>query len=295
MIIGAASAVALLMCLCVCSALLLPAIQAAREASRRMACSNNFKDIGLGIHNYHSAYKQIPMASGGTGFGATDRDGNSYQLSGLTALLPFVEQAELWNEISKPYPQSSPIFPAMGPVPWTADVVYPPFGTRVATFECPSSAESDDARTNYAFCYGDTIQFAGMNLYDLATATSTDTSEMAPSDDFAAPVKFNQNQVARGMFIANRSLKFRDILDGLSNTIAMAEVGHGYDRKANTSVVQNLSTANFSASTVRDSVLDPMRPAFLSDSVQIWPEPRGWRWADGRIRTSGFTTVGPCS
>ena len=84
-------------------ALLLPAVQAAREAARRMSCSNNIKQIGLAMHNYHDVHKKFPYAqlyygihdgdptsnNGGTGFGW------SY------FILPFVEQENLYDRFDQ--------------------------------------------------------------------------------------------------------------------------------------------------------------------------------------------------
>lgn len=73
-------------------ALLLPAVQAAREAARRMQCSNNLKQIALALHNYESVHKSLPPAY------TVDADGNRLH-SWRTLILPFIEQNELYQRI----------------------------------------------------------------------------------------------------------------------------------------------------------------------------------------------------
>jgi prepilin-type processing-associated H-X9-DG protein len=82
-------------------ALLLPAVQAAREAARRTQCSNNLKQIAIAMHNYHDVYKALPPAY------TVDSDGQPLH-SWRTLLLPFVEQQALYEQIQLNEPWDSP-------------------------------------------------------------------------------------------------------------------------------------------------------------------------------------------
>ena len=83
--------------------LLLPAVQAAREAARRMQCSNNVKQITLSCHNYESAYKRFPAMQCGTGGvhpGSIQGSAQRFAMSGHYAILPFIEQNALFQSIT---------------------------------------------------------------------------------------------------------------------------------------------------------------------------------------------------
>lgn len=79
--------------------LLLPSVQAAREAARRLQCSNNLKQIGLAMHNYHDVCRVLPFGQGGTG----DR------YSAISMLLPYMEQQPLYASIDFRLPYTDPV------------------------------------------------------------------------------------------------------------------------------------------------------------------------------------------
>ena len=106
-------------------ALLLPAVQAAREAARRLQCSNNLKQIGVALHNYHSTFNTFP-------FGRTSGDGWSGTGSsmGLIMLLPYIERSDLYDRYDVE------LTPTTGPN-FLLDL------TPIRTYSCPSKPQNE--------------------------------------------------------------------------------------------------------------------------------------------------------
>ena len=250
--------------------LLLPATRGAREAARRMTCSNNFKQVGIAIHNYHSAFKQLPAAIGGSGTfypsARLETTDNGGRLSGLVAIVPFVEAQSLWAEISSPHSKNRVAFPAMGPA--VSNPNYEPWQRGMATYRCPSDPGTKDtfALTNYTFCIGD----SGRDIH--------------VADD----------RPQRGMFGSQRVLRFRDITDGLPNTIAMGEITTDLnDRGIQGQYAIGQTVSVLDSPVVTGAKVDLQRPSFFRSEVLLSEFGRGGNWADGTAGVSLIQTILP--
>ena len=131
-------------------ALLLPAVQAAREAARRLSCASNMKQIGVGLHNYHAAHGQFPLGALANGGPFGDPEWPSIH----TYLLPFVELDELSDALKEAQATVvggslvRPWFPDSATA-WRGDI----FGQPVAVYLCPSDGLGGGTKS----CGGATI------------------------------------------------------------------------------------------------------------------------------------------
>ena len=183
-------------------ALLLPAVQAAREAARRSQCTNNMKQIGLAMHNYHDTYKKFPNGAVLHITGPT-MAGVSPYVSAFASILPFIEQESLqnlWNMNRPWYGQNA------------ATV-----STVVGTYVCPSATGDNPVQDPEL---GALLSAIGATCGDTLGTTSYLLSK-------GAHQQWCPNAGAlpstKGMFDMGMTVRFRDATDGTSNTMLVGE------------------------------------------------------------------------
>ncbi len=165
-------------------AMLLPAVQAAREAARRMSCQNNLKQIGLSLHHYHDVHKKLPPARSG-------RPRHTW----AAFLLPFLEQTNLYDQYD-------------WNLNWDAPGNQPAIATHLSVYRCPSTPGGPDLL--------DTI---GSGI----VAAPADYAPVTGVASIVVRSGYIPNTDLKGAIGSWQWVRMAQILDGTSNTIFMAE------------------------------------------------------------------------
>jgi len=271
-------------------ALLLPAVQSAREAARRLQCTSNLKQIGLALHNYHSAHDVFPM---GISFQPSDNSPTNYAMwnswGSLALLLPHLEQSSLYDTINFSWGPDSL---------WTVGVVSPRYNqtctnTLVSTFICPSDPNAGAGHqniNNYAACYGIT----GKQLYIY-------------TNNAKAPYYYQIPDDSSGLFTFSKVYGIRNCIDGTSQTIAYAEwlVGDGRGAylggvnppsRYRGNMMTGVASTGADPGTVMSAFDNPQAilanlqnctDAFATTKIGI-VDNKGWRWGIGSTGWSMF-------
>jgi len=193
-------------------ALLLPAVQQAREAARRTQCKNNLKQIALALHNYHDTYNTFPPGQvycKGSGVACNaNRPTWSYGWTWTTFLLPYIDQAPLFNKFN------------------TSTNLYDPINVDLIKTPNPAYQCASDASRRA------TVSPSGTTDPRVLATTNYCANGGSFSNSFNSPNDVSVNTAVgfsswvNGVLGRDSKINFRDITDGTSNTLAVGEVTH---------------------------------------------------------------------
>jgi type II secretory pathway pseudopilin PulG len=197
-------------------ALLLPAVQAAREAARRMQCSNNQKQVVLAMHNYHDVNQAFPPGTHSTGRGTW-----------ATSILPFIEK----NQIAEQYD--------WGQMFWSTPNSTLLTKLAISTYTCPS--DSNNHKTSYWLEVCEHNYVACMGREGIFTPNGRRTSDNNIQNCLIDGTSYDHQSPYNAMFTAScnpvdttisipaypLTTTFADIIDGTSNTVAISETVQG--------------------------------------------------------------------
>jgi prepilin-type N-terminal cleavage/methylation domain-containing protein/prepilin-type processing-associated H-X9-DG protein len=256
-------------------ALLLPAVQSAREAARRAQCTNNLKQIGIGLHNYHTALDCFPPGATSSRNSLNPSNGGNVCIawtgwSAQALLLGYMEQSALYNACNF----------NLDPINNTQAINSTAFYTKINSFLCPS-----DGLAGRTF----------INSYYASTGTTTLASGNVDNNACTGGP-------SSGLFTYSQVYGLRDATDGSSNTLAFSEglVGDGGNQRKSyvTGVNKDgLGPSALDASadpTGTQSVLKQCTDAFVTAAPNAGlSSNRGWYWAWGADTMTMFNTIVP--
>lgn len=236
-------------------ALLLPAVQYAREAARRIQCQSNLKQIGLALHNYHDINSALPYRQGGPANAAQ-------RWSGFVCLLPLIEQPALFDAFQVAVDDASlaDVYPWNE---WMSNGIVPT-AARLPTLICPSDSDSGpfegQAGSNYSFSAGDSW-------------------------------KSISSRTPRGVFGLGSSTRLSQITDGASNTLLLAEVVRPNGDRLIGDVARRVPLT-FPWDCPSHTGWDGR--AYAPSQYMTWFDAKmGYRWADGGATFTAVTTILP--
>lgn len=192
--------------------LLLPAVQMARESARRTGCTNNLKQIGIAIHNFHNTQGHLPSSGRPTA-------ASTVRMGSITFLLPFIEQSALWNNynVNKN---------------WGDPANIPVTKTPIPGFMCPSAPDTNEVLDHVPDGYNPGNDWIGVVANaDYGASIGVDPRLQAFAAASSPPLQVISSKQftstatnpTNGFFPKNCSLTFSNVTDGLSNTIAFFE------------------------------------------------------------------------